>query len=174
MKVFGFLLQEKAMKSWNACNAEVILYSYSIGLAISFVYILISGDLVLGIEAFAENPVESYGMAIVFSITGYFGMQAVLSLVRTFGAFVAVTVTSMRKAVSVVISFILFSKPFTIQYLVRFLIFDDTLHVISLIFYAVWRNDSDYGDILEFGIQETNGCQGTAVISDGELLSKTS
>ena len=35
-------------------------------------------------------------------------------------------------------------------------------------------DDSDYGDILEFGIQETNGCQGTAVISDGELLSKTS
>ena len=46
-------------------------------------------------------------------------MQAVLSLVRTFGAFVAVTVTSMRKAVSVVISFVIFSKPFTIQYLVN-------------------------------------------------------
>ena len=31
-----------------------------------------------------------------------------LSLVRTFGAFVAVTVTSLRKALSVVISFVIF------------------------------------------------------------------
>jgi len=110
--------QEKSMKSFNACNAEVIFYSYSIGSIISFVYILITGDLISGINAFGENAYQSYGMVLVFSITGYFGMQAVLSLVRTFGAFVAVTVTSMRKAVSVVISFILFSKPFTLQYLV--------------------------------------------------------
>merc|ERR1712066_1037455 len=102
------------MKSFNACNAEVIFYSYSIGSIISFVYILITGDLISGINAFGENAYQSYGMVLVFSITGYFGMQAVLSLVRTFGA---VTVTSMRKAVSVVISFILFSKPFTLQYL---------------------------------------------------------
>jgi len=110
-------VQEKSMKSFNACNAEVIFYSYSIGSIISFVYILITGDLISGINAFGENAYQSYGMVLVFSITGYFGMQAVLSLVRTFGAFVAVTVTSMRKAVSVVISFILFSKPFTLQYL---------------------------------------------------------
>ena len=89
-------------------------------LVLSFVYILMTGDLISGINAFGENAYQSYGMVLVFSITGYFGMQAVLSLVRTFGAFVAVTVTSMRKAVSVVISFILFSKPFTIQYLVSF------------------------------------------------------
>lgn len=110
-------VQEKFMKSFNACNAEVIFYSYSIGSVLSFVYILMTGDLISGINAFGENAYQSYGMVLVFSITGYFGMQAVLSLVRTFGAFVAVTVTSMRKAVSVVISFILFSKPFTIQYL---------------------------------------------------------
>ena len=45
----------------------------------------------------------------------HFLLQVVLSLVRTFSAFVAVTVTSMRKALLVVIAFIIFrlaSKPF--------------------------------------------------------------
>ena len=39
--------------------------------------------------------------------------------VRRFGAFAAVTVTSLRKAFSITLSFIIFSKPFTFQYLVK-------------------------------------------------------
>ena len=38
-------------------------------------------------------------------------------MVRQFGAFTTVAVTSMRKALSIAISFLLFSKPFTINYL---------------------------------------------------------
>jgi adenosine 3'-phospho 5'-phosphosulfate transporter B3 len=40
----------------------------------------------------------------------------VLTLVRTTGATTAVTVTTTRKAMSIVVSFIFFAKPFTIQY----------------------------------------------------------
>ena len=113
-------------------------------------------------------------MVLVFSITGYFGMQAVLSLVRTFGAFVAVTVTSMRKAVSVVISFILFSKPFTLQYLVCSKYYIITCYYL-IIFFLVWRNDSGIWDLLEFSIQEASGCNSADVINcqkSDELLSK--
>ena len=39
-----------------------------------------------------------------------------MSLVRQFGAFVAVTVTTFRKAISIVLSFLFFSKPFTYHY----------------------------------------------------------
>lgn len=111
-------VQEKAMKSYKSCNAEVILYSYGLGFVYLFLGLLVTGGLKSGMEAFGRIPLESYGHAFVFSLTGYLGMQVVLSLVRTFGAFAAVTVTSMRKALSVVISFVLFSKPFTPQYLV--------------------------------------------------------
>ncbi|KRT81849.1 hypothetical protein AMK59_5616, partial [Oryctes borbonicus] len=55
--------------------------------------------------------------AFLFSVTGYLGIQVVLTLVRTCGAFVAVTVTTCRKAVTMIISFMFFSKPFTFQYL---------------------------------------------------------
>lgn len=80
-----------------------------------------------------------YMMATIFSLTGYLGINFVLVLVRSFGALLAVTgiyiltvilnmymiillqlnycstVTTFRKAVTMVLSFLLFTKPFTSQ-----------------------------------------------------------
>jgi hypothetical protein len=48
-------------------------------------------------------------------ITGYVSVDNVLVLVRQFDALVAVTVTNLRKVFSLVISFLAFSKPFSMQ-----------------------------------------------------------
>ena len=53
---------------------------------------------------------------MLFSASGYLGVQVVLTLVKSCGAFAAATVTTCRKAVSIVLSFMFFSKPFTIGY----------------------------------------------------------
>ncbi|CAH1155323.1 unnamed protein product [Phaedon cochleariae] len=110
-------VQEKSMKNYGAANAEVVLYSYSLGFLYIFVVMICTGDFVDGLQFFAQNPRKTYGYAFIFSITGYLGIQVVLTLVRTTGAFAAVTVTTCRKAVTIVISFLFFSKPFTFQYL---------------------------------------------------------
>ncbi|KAA0188926.1 hypothetical protein HAZT_HAZT005571 [Hyalella azteca] len=52
---------------------------------------------------------------LVLSASGFCGVQAVLALVTLHGALVAVTVTTARKAISILLSFLLFTKPFTIQ-----------------------------------------------------------
>lgn len=52
----------------------------------------------------------------MFGTVGYLGVNVVLSLVRTSGALLAVTVTTVRKAITIILSFILFAKPFTIIY----------------------------------------------------------
>ena len=109
-------VQEKTMKQHHAGNAEVIFYSYSIGTAYLFVGLVAMDNIWESVAYFSEEPDAKYGSAFLFSISGYLGMQIVLTLVRTFGAFITVTVTSFRKALSIVISFLLFSKPFTIQY----------------------------------------------------------
>ncbi|XP_069880700.1 adenosine 3'-phospho 5'-phosphosulfate transporter 2 isoform X2 [Dipodomys merriami] len=62
------------------------------------------------------NPVQTYGYAFLFSLTGYFGISFVLALIKIFGALLAVTVTTGRKAMTIVLSFICFAKPFTFQY----------------------------------------------------------
>ncbi|XP_057669597.1 adenosine 3'-phospho 5'-phosphosulfate transporter 2 [Diorhabda carinulata] len=110
-------VQEKSMKNYGATNAEVVMYSYTLGFLYIFIIMLISGDLIDGINFFLRNPKKMYGYAFIFSFTGYLGIQIVLTLVRTSGAFAAVTVTTCRKAVSIVISFMFFSKPFIFQYL---------------------------------------------------------
>lgn len=63
-----------------------------------------------------QHIIKTYGYAFLFSLSGYIGIQYVLSLIREYGALVAVSVTTTRKAVSIILSFIIFSKPFTFDY----------------------------------------------------------
>ncbi|XP_072323101.1 adenosine 3'-phospho 5'-phosphosulfate transporter 2 isoform X2 [Scyliorhinus torazame] len=62
------------------------------------------------------HPMQTYGYAFMFSLTGYFGISFVLALIKLFGALVAVTVTTGRKAMTIGLSFFFFSKPFTFHY----------------------------------------------------------
>lgn len=109
-------VQEKAMKLHNGSNSEMVLYSYSIG----FVYILlglaITSGLTPAIAFCSKYPFQTYGYAFLFSLTGYFGISFVLALIKIFGALTAVTVTTGRKAMTIVLSFLFFAKPFTLQY----------------------------------------------------------
>ncbi|XP_074981482.1 adenosine 3'-phospho 5'-phosphosulfate transporter 2 isoform X2 [Caretta caretta] len=72
-------VQEKAMKLHNGSNSEMVLYSYSIG----FVYILLgltcSSGLSPAVTFCSKHPVQTYGYAFFFSLTGYFGVNGFLS-----------------------------------------------------------------------------------------------
>ncbi|KAL7984514.1 hypothetical protein Chor_003084, partial [Crotalus horridus] len=109
-------VQEKAMKLHSGSNSEMVLYSYSIG----FLYILLgltcTAGLTPAVTFCSKRPVQTYGYAFLFSLTGYFGISFVLALIKIFGALLAVTVTTGRKAMTIVLSFLFFAKPFTFQY----------------------------------------------------------
>jgi len=109
-------VQEKTMKQYNASNCEVVLYSYSMGFVYLFFLVAVFTDIASAINFCSYYPKQTYGYAFIFSLTGYLGIQIVLGLVRQFGAFLAVSVTTFRKALTIVLSFIFFSKPFTIHY----------------------------------------------------------
>ncbi|KAJ9601595.1 hypothetical protein L9F63_000249, partial [Diploptera punctata] len=109
-------VQEKSMKAYKATNTEVVLYSYFIGFLYLMVIMVLTGDLYRGITFCSQHVMKTYGYALIFSLSGYLGIQIVLTLVKTCGAFTAATVTTCRKAVTIIISFAFFSKPFTFQY----------------------------------------------------------
>lgn len=109
-------VQEKALKAHKSSNTEMVLYSYGIGFIYIFLGLVFSGGLWPAFKFCSQNPVQAYGLAFIFSITGYLGITFVLTLVRAFGALLAVTVTTGRKAVTMGLSFIFFAKPFTIHY----------------------------------------------------------
>ncbi|KAH9492093.1 hypothetical protein Btru_029466 [Bulinus truncatus] len=110
-------VQEKTLKQYGASNGEMVLYSYSIGFLYILIGLLLSGSILPAFYFCQQHPVETYGYAVIFSATGYLGLYVVLTLVKSFGALIAVTVTTCRKAVTIVLSFIFFTKPFTFQYL---------------------------------------------------------
>ena len=109
------------------------MFSYSIGFVYLFFLVAVFTDIASAINYCSYYPKQTYGYAFIFSLTGYLGIQVnisgvmvfckkksqfqiVLSLVRQFGAFAAVTVTTFRKVISIVLSFVFFSKPFTYHY----------------------------------------------------------
>lgn len=109
-------VQEKALKQYQGSNSEMVLYSYSIGFIYILIGLVLSGRLLPAFEFCKDYPVETYGYAVIFSISGYCGVNIVLTLVKSFGALIAVTVTTCRKAITIILSFMFFAKPFTFQY----------------------------------------------------------
>lgn len=110
-------VQEKAMKLHSASNSEMVLYSYSLGFLYIFLGLACTRGLGPAMAFCAQHPVRTYGYAFLFSLTGYFGVSFVLALIKIFGALVAVTVTTGRKAMTIVLSFLFFAKPFSFQYI---------------------------------------------------------
>ncbi|OWF42137.1 Adenosine 3'-phospho 5'-phosphosulfate transporter 2 [Mizuhopecten yessoensis] len=110
-------VQEKALKQYNSSNSEMVLYSYSIGFVYILIGLIVSQSILPAYEFCKDYPKETYGYAVIFSVFGYLGVNVVLSLVKTFGALIAVTVTTCRKAVTIILSFMFFTKPFTYQYI---------------------------------------------------------
>ena len=111
-------VQEKTMKALKRSNTEMIYYSYLYGAGYLFIGLIVSNNF---LEPFLfclknENGLNLYLQIFLFSLSGYIGLQFVLALVRLFSAYLAITVTTFRKALSMIVSFIFFEKPFTMQF----------------------------------------------------------
>nr|XP_053635263.1 adenosine 3'-phospho 5'-phosphosulfate transporter 2-like [Cherax quadricarinatus]XP_053635264.1 adenosine 3'-phospho 5'-phosphosulfate transporter 2-like [Cherax quadricarinatus] len=109
-------VQEGAIRKYSESTAHVVLYSYSIGFFLILIGLLLIDQLVPAVSFASQFPWEVYGRAVVLSAAGFCGVQVVLTLVTLHGALVAVTVTTFRKALTICLSFLLFRKPFTVQY----------------------------------------------------------
>merc|ERR1712087_499930 len=94
----------------------MILYSYAFGSIYIFIGLQIFGGILEPLKVSFSNP-EIFTTSLIFSLSGYVGLQFVLEMIRFFGAFTTVAVTTGRKALTIIISFLLFEKPFVMQYL---------------------------------------------------------
>ncbi|KRZ70094.1 Adenosine 3'-phospho 5'-phosphosulfate transporter 2 [Trichinella papuae] len=109
-------LQEASMRMYAPENNEIMAYTYSIAFLYSTFFTALNGNLIAGISFTLKNPLIMRDM-LLFSVCSYFGVQVILTLINGFDALVAITVTTFRKVITVCLSFILFSKPFTYRYL---------------------------------------------------------
>eukprot|EP00116_Pleurobrachia_bachei_P002480 sb/3462742/ len=108
--------QEKLMKKYPwYTNADITFYSYSFGTFLILTWLISTGQLLPSIS-FSREHNQVYPMAMLYSTLGYLGLQCVLGLIKSSGVLVCTIVTTMRKVLTLVLSFIFFAKPFCFQY----------------------------------------------------------
>eukprot|EP01105_Mastigella_eilhardi_P023874 TRINITY_DN6093_c0_g1_i2.p2 TRINITY_DN6093_c0_g1~~TRINITY_DN6093_c0_g1_i2.p2 ORF type:complete len:203 (-),score=48.19 TRINITY_DN6093_c0_g1_i2:57-665(-) len=96
-------------------DTELIIYSYGFGALLLLPWLLGSGELVAAITYLVPRPLLLVQL-LVSSVMGFLGAGFILALLRTTTAVTAVIATSCRKGVSLLLSFVIFSKPFTPLY----------------------------------------------------------
>lgn len=101
---------------------EALLWTNWLGAICSLVTLAMTGDLGPSIAYCAEYPV-SYAIFFVRSMVVYCGVLCFVTLIKGFGVVFATALTTTRKIVTVLISFIFFPKPFTMVYLYGIIVF---------------------------------------------------
>ena len=115
-----------------------MLYSYGIGALYLAVFLVFTGQWTVAFQFGMEHPTiylyilvlahpaapchndiwSPFGFSHTlqaYSLTSFCGVMFILPMIRRFGAFVAMTVTSCRKALSLGLSFILFPNEFSLR-----------------------------------------------------------
>lgn len=107
-------LEEKVMSIYGASQNELISMLYTIGALIMLFLGLITGQFESGIEKVANKPKSLLFLAF-FAFLGAAGIQFVYLIMKVFGSLTTVMITSVRKALTVVLSFLIFKdKVFTV------------------------------------------------------------
>ncbi len=108
-------VQEKVFNQYKPTASESIFYTKLFGTFISFVITLINGQMNCLTIIFFSSRMAFY--IIMFCTFGVIGENFIMIMVKRFGALTTVTTTSVRKAVTIIFSFIIFPKPINSVYI---------------------------------------------------------
>ncbi|CAP28785.3 Protein CBR-PST-2 [Caenorhabditis briggsae] len=158
-------IQEKNMKKYGGSSNEVVLYSYGIGSVFIFTYVVLSGEIFSAIPFFLENSWKTFGYALIFSFLGYLGVNVVLTHIKVFGALVAVTVTTLRKALTIILSFLLFSKPFTIEY-----VYAGSVVMLAIYLNLYSKNKASWDHMIRIFVARAMGYHAVATKKDPMMV----
>lgn len=122
MNSFEGNMQEKGLSHYKATENEMVIWVYGLGALQILPFLLWNGELIEGIS-FCYSHVYVLAQIVAHSMLGYFGILFVLGLVRISSALTTVIVTSCRKALTVIFSFLLFTKPLSVYHVLGFLVF---------------------------------------------------
>lgn len=108
-------LQEAVMKKHSFSQPEMIYASNLYATMWASSIAAVSGELKEALIFVTANPVLVPRL-VFYGIAGYLGVVFVLACIREFGTLVATMVTSLRKTVTITLSFLLYPKPWVWQH----------------------------------------------------------
>lgn len=141
--------QQKVMKELNVQMEQVILYSAGSGGLMLLPFLLFTGEF-QGAWTYLMDSTHSYelGSLLLTMPLGFVGIKLILSLLIETNAVTCTFVTSTRKALTVVISFLVFPKPFTVKY------FIGALLVFSSLFFHLYLQSQPSQNVIEQKVKE--------------------
>lgn len=101
----------------GSSRLEVTFYTNVLCLTFMTIAFTASGDLPLAFAYATANPHALY-LLVVYTFLAYIAITFHMALVKEFGGIVTVLVGNFRKAMTIVLSFLLFPKPMSPLYLV--------------------------------------------------------
>eukprot|EP01006_Ploeotia_vitrea_P045194 TRINITY_DN66919_c5_g1_i3.p1 TRINITY_DN66919_c5_g1~~TRINITY_DN66919_c5_g1_i3.p1 ORF type:complete len:338 (+),score=-13.42 TRINITY_DN66919_c5_g1_i3:74-1087(+) len=113
-------VQENLLQGVQVPVLETIFYPYLFGAVNLLLVCLFTGQLLPLPEYLFHNP-QVFWIMVIFSVFGYVGVQCFLILMKLFGAVTAIIIGCWRKVMTLLLSFLLFPKPFT------------TMHFVSIV-----------------------------------------
>lgn len=123
-------VQEKVFNQYNPSTSENLVFTKFFGMIISFIVCALHGQLAQ-IPVIIQRPKVLFFL-FAFCLSGILGENFVMLTVKNFGALTTVTTTSVRKGLTVMLSFVIFPKPVTSTYLmgVAFVLIGLALNVV--------------------------------------------
>uniref|UniRef100_A0A7N0SYZ0 UDP-galactose/UDP-glucose transporter 2-like n=1 Tax=Kalanchoe fedtschenkoi TaxID=63787 RepID=A0A7N0SYZ0_KALFE len=99
----------------DTTQMEMLFCSTVVGLPFLIPPMILTGELSKAWTSCSQHPYV-YGVLVFEAMATYVGQVSVLSLIALFGAATTAMVTTARKAVTLLLSYIIFTKPLTEQH----------------------------------------------------------
>ncbi|KAB5564452.1 hypothetical protein DKX38_004506 [Salix brachista] len=99
----------------NTTQIEVLFCSTVVGLPFLLPPMILTGELFKAWKSCAQHPYV-YGVLVFEAMATFIGQLSVLSLIAIFGAAATAMITTARKAVTLLLSYMIFTKPLTEQH----------------------------------------------------------
>ncbi|XP_030946232.1 UDP-galactose/UDP-glucose transporter 4-like [Quercus robur] len=99
----------------DTTQTEMLFCSTVVGLPFLVPPMILTGELFKAWNSCSEHPYV-YGVLVFEAMATFIGQVSVLSLIAIFGAATTAMITTARKAVTLLLSFLIFTKPLTEQH----------------------------------------------------------
>lgn len=110
-------LQEQLLQTARVKTSEMILISNLVMCVVLVAYTTYSGELRSAWEYCAHNGKAS-GLLLCQGLSAYLGLRCYLAIIRDHGGVVGVLLANGRKVMTIILSFVLFAKPFNERHVV--------------------------------------------------------
>ena len=109
-------LQEQLLQIARVKTSSMILVSNAVMCAVLLAYTMATGELRTAL-AYCEGHRDAGAVLLAQGVCAFLGLRCYLAIIRDHGGVVGVLTANARKVLTIVLSFVLFSKPFNRRHL---------------------------------------------------------